>query len=237
MFGWAHSPGRLAGGHHQGTRQLKENLLAMRSLWIYVTHSKRMPKTCTESKHFETVHVNYFKTVHAKQSLKRPSLSHIDFSKEQFLTFGKQYQLETARNIKRPFSQSHVAQGRGMFWFNCQALNLHQLCKFHGLFNLWRLHFLWHLQIERAGGSRPHMPEPFQYMCHGRKHPGNVSRTLLSFRIVVTRSSCWLARGFEWKWHSFDTIYKFKSICHSRRPLMNLMTWSGLCMKRLRFVV
>ena len=33
-----------------------------------------------------------------------------------------------------------------MFWFNCKVLKLHQLCKFHGLLNLWRLHFLWHLQ-------------------------------------------------------------------------------------------
>jgi hypothetical protein len=70
-----------------------------------------MPKTCTESKHFETVHVNYFKTVHAKQSLKRPSLSHIDFSKEQFLNFGKQYQKETVRHIKRPFPKVMLRKG------------------------------------------------------------------------------------------------------------------------------
>ena len=50
--------------------------------------------------------------------------------------------------------------------------------------------------------ARPCRNHSTVYMCHGRKHPGNVSRTLFSFRIVMTRLSCWLPRGFEWKWHS-----------------------------------
>jgi hypothetical protein len=62
-----------------------------------------MPKTCTESKHFETVH--------AKQFQKRPSLSHIDLSEGQFLNFGKQYQKETVRHIKRPFPKVMLRKG------------------------------------------------------------------------------------------------------------------------------
>ena len=152
-----------------------------------------MPKTCTESKHFETVH--------AKQFQKRPSLSHIDLSEGQFLNFGKQYQKETVRHIKRPFPKVMLRKGEECSdsiakYSNCisyvsfMVYLTYDDCTSCGIYNQ---------QIERAGGSCRHMPEPFQYMCHGRKHPGNVSSTLFSFRIVVTRSSCWLARGFEWK--------------------------------------
>ena len=88
-----------------------------------------MPKTCTESKHFETVH--------AKQFQKRPSLSHIDLSEGQFLNFGKQYQKETVRHIKRPFPKVMLRKGEECSdsiakYSNC----ISYVYKFHGLFNL-----------------------------------------------------------------------------------------------------